>query len=109
MGLADNNLCCYCGEVETQIHVVESCPRADQVWGMVKQYEAYEETETGAGYWCGLGGGDLELKMECLWHLLNNKELNAMEIFVRSTTFIENMTRFKENGQGDIDISKILN
>ena len=50
----------------------------------------------------------LELKMECLWHLLNNKELNASEIFLRSTIFIETITKYKKTKSICIPIKSLL-
>ena len=108
MGLAEDNLCVHCGEIETQAHVVKGCTRAVQLWEMVRRKEPAGNEEELEHYWCGLMGGDLELKMECLWHLINNKELTATEIFVRSTVFIDKVKKYRSSGQGDIDISKIL-
>ena len=107
MGLVEDNKCSHCGEIETQIHVVESCQRALQLWDLVRQREP-PVTDSDSYYWNGLNGGNLELKMECLWHLLNSKDLNASEIYLRSTVFIDTIEKFKKDGQGDIEIGKLL-
>ena len=102
MGLADNNLCLYCGNIETQQHVILDCQRAKDLWDRVAVLSG---GDSGASW---LGKGDLELQMECLWHLLNSKELEANEIWHRSLKFIETVRKWKTNGQGDINIDQLL-
>ena len=100
MGLSDDKLCLHCHEIETQIHVIKDCVRAKALWRRL------ELKGGGESNW--LGVGDLELQLECLWHLVNNKELTANEIWCRSLTFITAIKTWKAKGMGDINVEMIM-
>jgi len=104
MGLAEDAQCQHCGEVETQVHVVRDCSRAKRIWQLVNK----ENESDGTQDWLGAPFHDPELTLECMWHLLNSKDLTAERIFHRSTTFIRSLRDFKNAGQGDINISLLV-
>jgi len=109
MGLAENDLCLHCGEVETQIHVVRDCERAQRIWtNIVHGDNSINLSSLIKEDWHGLCDADFELRMECLWHLLNNKELSSEAIIRRSKKYLEQLRNFQRNGYGDININLIL-
>lgn len=101
MGLVEDSACGHCGEKETQIHVVRDCVRAKTVYNMLGS-----ETSD----WLGEQGtiNDLELRLECLWHLVNNRNQSADMIVRISKRYIENVRSFFNQGFGDISINSIL-
>jgi len=108
MGLVQNNLCFFCNQVETQLHVVKECNRAKELWNKLNLFTGKQSS--GDQDWCGLGDSldELELRLECQWHLLNSKDLDADNIFIRSVNFIESLRQFKNNGHGDLHINTLL-
>jgi len=108
MGLADDNICQHCGEIETQIHVVKNCQRAQTLWWNIKANIDPPLQDGWLEEWHGINDNDFELRAECLWHLLNNKELSAKAILDRSCKYLEKIRNFKEKGYGDINISDFI-
>ncbi|MBM3938792.1 MAG: hypothetical protein FJ333_09110, partial [Sphingomonadales bacterium] len=104
MGLAEDAICQHCGEIETQKHLILECRRATEIWDCVRR----RKPETDTRDWLGLPVSEIELTLECLWHLLNNKELGSQAIYHRSTTFLKSLKDFTESGQGDINVSLLM-
>ncbi|MBM3938664.1 MAG: zinc-binding domain-containing protein [Sphingomonadales bacterium] len=99
MGLVEDAMCQHCNNnsIETQLHVIKLCPRAQAVWKLVRETQVDKKKID-----ClGLPFEDPELNLECTWHLLNSKELDARSIFHRATAYLRALRDFKAMGQGD--------
>ncbi|MBM3938623.1 MAG: hypothetical protein FJ333_08245, partial [Sphingomonadales bacterium] len=104
MGLVEDSKCQHCGGIETQKHMIMECTRATELWERIRQ----KAPEGGERDWLNLPITETELTLECLWHLLNNKDLDSQAIYHRSTAFLNSLKEFINTGQGDINISLLI-
>ena len=109
MGLAENNTCDFCGEEDTQIHVMRDCTKArgvQLILNTLKEAEVQSSKD-----WTGINDSltELELRCECWWHMLNNRSLDANNLVNVSVLYLNKIHSYAKLGQGDVNVNILLN
>ena len=109
MGLAENNSCDFCGEEDTQIHVMRDCIKAQGVVSILNTLK--DAVVQSPKEWTGINDSlnDLELRCECWWHMLNNRSLDASSLVNVSVLYLNKIHSYAKLGQGDVNVNILLN
>lgn len=106
MCVIENENCDYCGNLETQMHLLLECPRSKRLWQLVMETSDEVSLEQVIGFGCSLA--ELELRMECLLKLVKLRTVEPEVIMSYSKRYLNEVKSKDGIGTSSFQIDVLL-